>query len=412
MSNQRVELGEICSFYYGENLPEARRSGGSTPVYGSNGIIGWHNQSITKGQTIIIGRKGSIGEIHFSKQACWPIDTTYYIETTKKSCDLRWLYYMLVAIDLTGLNKSAAVPGLNRDDAYEKQIPFCSLPEQKRIASMLEKADRLRRLRRYALELSGTYLQSVFLEMFGDPVTNPKGWEITPLGDMLSISPHLGTITPAKESGKQLCVRVGEVGEWDINLGKCKYVSLEEKEFKRFSLQSGDIILARAIGSEAHLGKLSIMGKSSTPVVFDSHLMRIRTDSSRLLTFFLACWLKTDGGRARFMQQARQTSVQFNINTEQIASIELPVPPISLQQKFVKIIEKHLRLQAQQREAERQAEHLFQTLLHKAFQGELASNEDEILIPDVEIVNQQKPVFADIAEPINGDAYQLALPLE
>src|SRR5262249_2955133 len=134
--------------------------------------------------------------------------------------------------------------------------------------------------------------------------------------------------------GKQLCVRVGEVGEWDINLNNCKYVSLEEKEFKRFSLQSGDIVLARAIGSEAHLGKLSITGKSSTPVVFDSHLMRIRTDPTHLLPLFLTNWLKTDGGRARFMQQARQTSVQFNINTEQIASIEIPVPPLPLQQKF------------------------------------------------------------------------------
>jgi type I restriction enzyme, S subunit len=393
MIYQRVKLGEVCDFIHGDGLPEAQRRGGAVPVYGSNGIVGWHDSALTRGKTIIIGRKGSIGEVSFSKLPCWPIDTTYYIEVTKKTCQLLWLYYMLIALDLTKLNKSAAVPGLNRDDAYEKEIPYHILPEQKRIAAILAKADRLRRQRQYALELSGTYLQSVFLDMFGDPVTNPMGWDIVQLGDMLSISPHLGTITPAKESGTQLCVRVGEVGQWSINLEKCKYVSLGEKDFKRFSLQPGDIVLARAIGSEAHLGKLSIMGKSSIPVVFDSHLMRIRTDSSSLLPFFLACWLKTDGGRARFMRQARQTSVQFNINTEQIASIELPVPPVLLQQKFVKIIGKYLRLQVQQREALRQAEHLFQTLLHKAFQGELSSEEKEI----------------EGMEPIDRGALQMAL---
>ena len=101
MSYQCVELGEICDFLYGKGLPEAQRRCGANPVYGSNGIIGWHDRAVTKGQTIIVGRKGSIGEVHFSKQPCWPIDTTYYIEVTKKSCDLSWLYYMLIALDLT-----------------------------------------------------------------------------------------------------------------------------------------------------------------------------------------------------------------------------------------------------------------------------------------------------------------------
>jgi len=408
MKHQRVKLGEICDFFYGESLPEAQRKGGASPVYGSNGVIGWHDQAFTRGTTIIIGRKGSIGEVHLSKLPCWPIDTTYFIEDTKKLCDLNWLYYMLVAAKLTRLNKSAAVPGLNRDDAYEEEIPSCSFDQQKRIAVILEKADRLRRIRRYAVELSETYLQTVFLEMFGDPVTNPKNWEVKLLGDMLAIAPHIGTITPARETGRQLCVRVGEIGEWHINLVQCEYVSLNDQEFKRFSLLPDDIVLARAIGSESHLGKLSIMGKITTPVVFDSHVMRVRPDSSQLLAFFLARWLKTDGGRARFMRQARRTSVQFNINSEQIEAIEIPVPPLPLQQKFVQIIEKHLRLQSQQREAARQAEHLFQTLLHQAFQGGLTSDVEDI--PDVAMETMRYQ--ADVADDIDMEAYQMALPIE
>ena len=94
-------LGDVCEFTYGNGLTQARRKGGEVPVYGSNGIVGWHDEAATNGPTIIVGRKGSIGEVHFSETPCWPIDTTYYIDSTKKPCDLNWLYYTLLALDLT-----------------------------------------------------------------------------------------------------------------------------------------------------------------------------------------------------------------------------------------------------------------------------------------------------------------------
>jgi type I restriction enzyme S subunit len=100
-----VPLGEVCDFVYGDGLKEIDRKGGDVPVYGSNGIVGWHDEAITKGETLIVGRKGSIGEVHFSKVPCWAIDTTYFIEKTKVPCDFTWLYYTLKALDLTRLSK-------------------------------------------------------------------------------------------------------------------------------------------------------------------------------------------------------------------------------------------------------------------------------------------------------------------
>ncbi|MHC5732570.1 MAG: restriction endonuclease subunit S domain-containing protein, partial [Nostoc sp.] len=84
------------------------------PVFGSNGIIGQHNEAITDGSTIVIGRKGSLGEVNFSNVSCWPIDTTYYIDKSATDTDLKWLAYQLSGLGLTKLNKAAAVPGLNR----------------------------------------------------------------------------------------------------------------------------------------------------------------------------------------------------------------------------------------------------------------------------------------------------------
>src|SRR5947208_3175040 len=71
---------EILEINYGKGLPEKRRSPGNIPVYGSNGVIGYHSKPLTRGSTIVIGRKGTVGAVHFSLEPCWPIDTTYFIE--------------------------------------------------------------------------------------------------------------------------------------------------------------------------------------------------------------------------------------------------------------------------------------------------------------------------------------------
>jgi len=163
---ESMALGDVCDFSYGSALPEINRRPGPFPVYGSNGAVGWHNESLTHGPTIIVGRKGSIGRVHYSNRPCFPIDTTYFIKETKLPYDLRWLYYALKSLNLPAMNKAAAVPGLNRNDAYEKRVAFPPLDEQHRIAALLDKADRLRRSRRYVQELSNSFLQSVFLEMF------------------------------------------------------------------------------------------------------------------------------------------------------------------------------------------------------------------------------------------------------
>ncbi|HQN44930.1 MAG TPA: restriction endonuclease subunit S, partial [Anaerolineaceae bacterium] len=184
MNYPKVQLGEVCDLIYGDGLKEQARQGGAVPVYGSNGVVGYHNKALTTGETIVIGRKGSIGEVHICRVPCWPIDTTYYIENTKIPCDFTWLYYILIALDLTRFNKSAAVPGLNRDDAYEQFIPLPPLDEQRRIAAILQRADRIRRLRRLSRQLSDTFLQSVFLQMFGDPATNPRKLPVVEIQDV------------------------------------------------------------------------------------------------------------------------------------------------------------------------------------------------------------------------------------
>jgi type I restriction enzyme S subunit len=165
-----VSLGDVCEFKYGKSLPEVARTGGPVPVFGSNGIVGQHDEALTNGPTIVIGRKGSFGEVKFSPRACWPIDTTYYVDGTSTEADLRWLAYRLASLALNKLNRAAAVPGLNREDAYRKTLLLPPPSDQRRIAELLDRADALRAKRRAALAKLDTLTQAIFLDMFGIPL--------------------------------------------------------------------------------------------------------------------------------------------------------------------------------------------------------------------------------------------------
>ncbi|UZK17884.1 restriction endonuclease subunit S [Xanthomonas oryzae] len=130
-------LGEILELKYGKALPARSRDGGAYPVYGSNGIVGNHSAYLAEGPTVIVGRKGSVGEVCYSAVPCFPIDTTYYAEEFEVTHS-KFIYYLLRNLDLASLNKSTAIPGLNRQDAYDLEIPLPPLAEQKRIAQKLD----------------------------------------------------------------------------------------------------------------------------------------------------------------------------------------------------------------------------------------------------------------------------------
>ncbi|NAS88769.1 restriction endonuclease subunit S [ANME-1 cluster archaeon AG-394-G21] len=137
-----VKLKRATQFLYGESLSNENRLEGKVPVYGSNGVTGYHNEAITKSPCIVIGRKGSFGKVNYSDKECFPIDTTFYIDTTATHNDLLWLYYLLLTVRLDSFSKDSAVPGLNREEAYERIISLPPFSEQQTIANYLDRKTR------------------------------------------------------------------------------------------------------------------------------------------------------------------------------------------------------------------------------------------------------------------------------
>lgn len=134
------KLGEVIKLEYGKPLPkESREEGGKYPAYGANGVKCWSNRYYLDRQSIIVGRKGSAGEVNLTDEKFWPLDVTYFVTYDDTQYDLAFLYHCLKHLRLTKLAKGVK-PGINRNDVYQIEFAFPPLPEQKRIVAILDEA--------------------------------------------------------------------------------------------------------------------------------------------------------------------------------------------------------------------------------------------------------------------------------
>lgn len=289
----------------------------------------------------------------------------------------KYLFYRLYKAHKEGRtlryqNKTTGIINLKLEDYLNDtlEIPE-NIEDQLSIVTVLDKAESLIKTRNESISLLDEFLKSTFLEMFGDPGTNLSKWKVDKLASCFSSKPLIGSMIPAINAGEIPIVRVGELGDREINISKCKFSNLGKEDFEKYRLEDGDILIARAIGSESHLGKASIFIDRGQPVVYDSHVMRIRLDKSKMLPDYFYSFLQTSGGRKRFMQKAGQTAVQFNINSKQISDIDIPIPPIRTQIEFAHIVEKTSKLKVHYNASLTELENLYGSLTQKAFAGDL-----------------------------------------
>ena len=154
------------SFTYGKGLPASKRNPiGRVPVFGSNGIVGYHDSALTDGPTIIIGRKGTAGAVHYSPVPCWPIDTTFFVTGSDASL-LRFKYYALRTLGFEHMNSDSAVPGLNRDAAHARELRVLKESEQRAIAHILGSLDDKIELNHRMNETLAAMAQTVFKSWF------------------------------------------------------------------------------------------------------------------------------------------------------------------------------------------------------------------------------------------------------
>lgn len=361
---QALQLGDVCQLKYGKSLPKAKRSGSGSGVFGSNGQVGLHEETLTEGATIIVGRKGSLGEVTYSLESCWPIDTTYYIDCSTTDADLRWLYFRMRAMPLTQLNRAAAVPGLNRDDAYAQPLLLPPIEEQRRIAAVLDAAEALRAKRRQALVQLDTLTQAVFIDMFGDPVHNRRGWRMAPLTELgnldRGVSRHRPRNDPVLLDGRWPLIQTGDVA------ASGGYITEFETTYSDAGLAQSKIWPrgTLCITIAANIAKTGIL---TFDACFPDSVVGFTARREGASEFVRAV---LDHLQPILEQQAPE-SAQKNINLKVLRGIQVPVPPEKLMVEYASRVAGVAQQQAYVSQHLEGLDTLFVSLQQRAFRGEL-----------------------------------------
>jgi len=367
-----VELGDICEFAYGKSLTADTRTGSGFPVFGSNGQVGFHEKALTESETIIIGRKGSFGEIHYSSNPCFPIDTTYYITKKQTKVHLPWLARRLRCLGLEKLNRAAAIPGLNRADAYRQKLLLPPLDEQKRIAEILDAADALRAKRREALAQLDALLQSTFLDMFGDPVTNPKGWKIGRLADVVKRLDGGQNVAQSETETQYRILKVSAVTLGQYHPEESKYLPEDFFVPESYLVKKGDLLISRANTTEL-VGTTAYVWQTPQNIVLPDKIWKFIWKECAVVEPIFIYHLSQNPKFRRVIENlATGTSGSMkNITKSKLLSIPIPLPPLSLQRRFAAIVEGVERQKARMRAHGAELDALFASLQSRAFNGEL-----------------------------------------
>ncbi|MDH1055984.1 restriction endonuclease subunit S [Aquipseudomonas alcaligenes] len=249
------------------------------------------------------------------------------------------------------------------------EIPLPPLPEQKRIAAILDKADAIRRKRQQAIQLADDFLRAVFLDMFGDPVTNPKGFPIGTIRDLVATADYGSSAKASETYGEYPILRMGNITyQGRIDLEDLKYINLEEKEKSKYLVKKGDLLFNRTNSKEL-VGKTAVYDKDD-PVAIAGYLIRVRPNEMGD-SHYISGYLNSAHGKATLRSICKSIVGMANINAQEMQSIPIMLPSIELQRNYQKlVVATRCKLQAFDA-ALKLAEQAFNSLSYKAFSGQL-----------------------------------------
>jgi type I restriction enzyme S subunit len=293
-----------------------------------------------------------------------------------KALKNRFLFYRTLTPEfvnfLTARMRGANYPAVTDGVVKKALIPLLPPSEQQRIVEILDQADALRKKSAEADVRAERILPALFLKMFGDPATNPMGWQSGRLGDVI-VETQYGISSPADTDNKGTAViRMNNIDSGGgLDLNDLKYLSLESKELKRYALEPGDLLFNRTNGKEL-VGKTGLW-QGQMEAVLASYLIRVRVNQQRVLPEYVWAYMNTPFIKQVLFEKARQAIGMANINAQELRAVPFVIPDISSQHLFadklaiLDIIESHctrlgIRINS-----------LFQVLLHRAFSGDLTA---------------------------------------
>ena len=377
MKNQLVHLEEVAEFINGSAFKPSDWSDSGLPIIRIQNLTGT-NDAFNRFDGVIDERvRVRRGDILISWSASlgvyrWQGDDAVlnqHIFKVRLSEGVEPDYFFYVATnavqEMVSRVHGSTMQHITKDRFDSIQIRLPDLSEQRRIAGQLKQADRLRRTRRYTLELTDAFLPAAFLELFGDPNSNPEKWPTCRLSDVLLSAQDGPHVSPkyCLQGVPFLSTRNVRPGEvvWD----DLKYISAADAraQWRKVKPEMGDILYTK--GGTTGMAK-AVDFEEEVAVWVHIAVLKLRKDT------VVPVWLENMLNSSFCYRQSQELTfgiVNRDLGLKRMPHIRIYLPPLPLQQKFATLVERVNRLRAVQREALRQAEHLFASLLHRAFSG-------------------------------------------
>jgi type I restriction enzyme S subunit len=297
---------------------------------------------LSKPGDLLLCIRATIGDLNWSDQQYCLGRGVAGLRPKNKELDRRYLWRWLsfVRPALEKRARGSTFKQVSRQDISDLEILLPnSIDEQRRIATVLDKADAIRRKREKLLAMADELLKSLFLEMFGDPFSNPMVWPIASLGELGEVQGGL-QVTPTRDAlALQLpYLRVANVYRDRLDLSEIKQIGLTAAEFERAKLEVGGVLIVEGHGNPEEIGRAAVWDGSIDPCVHQNHLIRFRADRSQVSPLYVGCFLNSAGGRLQLIGAGRTTSGLNTISTRKVKEVRIPVPALALQKKFDKFV--------------------------------------------------------------------------
>ena len=381
-----IKLGDICDISAGQGAPQGDSNycDNGTPFVKAGNLIellqGKNETDIQKvsedvakkhklkkytAGSILFAKSGMScmkGYVYQLKNDSYVVSHLAIVKPIKDSSD--YIEYCLRHIKPNSLVKDEAYPSISLQDISNLKIPLPSLEEQIKISKQLYICTQIINKHKKQLERYDTLIKSRFIEMFGEPVQNPMGWEKTELGNMCK-EVRYGTSKPATENGKYTYLRMNNITfEGELDLANTKTIDISDEELPKCSVQKGDILFNRTNSIEL-CGKTCLYKLDETMVIA-GYIIRVRVNE-KLNPQYVSTFFNTKSIKKLLREMAKGAVNQANINAQEMQSIQIPVPPITLQNNFENFVQQIDKSKFAVQKSLEKAETLYKSLMQEYF---------------------------------------------
>ena len=336
----RVKLSDITQYSKGVQINRDELIENGDYIYLNGGInpSGRWTEANVDGNTVTISEGGnSSGYINYITEPFWCGAHCYYLFNGPKNT--KYLYYALKSQQerLFAIRSGACMPNIKKSDLGKFEFEFDPNEQrQNEIVESLSRVETIMTSRKSELELLDDLIKARFVEMFGNPVYNEKGWETKPLLEMGKCKN--GMNFRYDESGVVIkCLGVGDFKDLSIigDTTLLPTVSLNEMPSEEYLLKNDDIVFVRSNGNKALVGRSVAVYPEDTPTTFSGFCIRYRKDDQAVTIPYLLRVLKTDSIRMKMI--GRGANIQ-NLNQQILRKLVIPIPPIELQNQFADFV--------------------------------------------------------------------------